>query len=275
MSKNEIIEKIFSCPCCKAEMYVSENCKSVYCRGKKRHCYDFSADGYLALGQGGGDSKEAVRARKSFLSGGAYLKAAETIVDNVSQLVDNNAMVIDAGCGEGYYTNQIAKVCGSVVGFDLSKFACSAASKSAKANGLLNALYATGSVFELPIADKSADCVVNIFAPCAEDEYFRVLKEGGYLVVVGAGREHLMGLKKVIYDNPYENEGRADLPKNMTHINTVNCKYEAKIEGNDNILALFSMTPYYWRTSESDKNKLTGLLELTTTVDFEINIYKK
>ena len=84
-----------------------------------------------------------------------------------------------------------------------------------------------------------------------------------------------MGLKKVIYDNPYENEGRADLPKNMTHINTVSCKYEAKIEGNDNILALFSMTPYYWRTSEDDKNKLIGLNELTTTVDFEINIYRK
>ena len=275
MSKNEIIEKIFSCPCCKSEMYVSENGKSVYCRGKKRHCYDFSADGYLALGQGGGDSKEAVRARKSFLSGGAYLAAAEAIVDTVGGLVNSNATVIDAGCGEGYYTNKIAAICGRAVGFDLSKFACSAASKSARTNGLENALYATGSVFELPIADNSADCIVNIFAPCAEEEYTRVLKDGGYLVVVGAGREHLMGLKKVIYDNPYENEGRADLPKNLTHINTVNCKYEARIEGNDNILALFSMTPYYWRTSESDKNKLLGLNELATTVDFEINIYRK
>lgn len=275
MSKNEIIEKIFSCPCCRAEMYVSENGKSVYCRGKKRHCYDFSADGYLALGQGGGDSKEAVRARKSFLSIGAYDFAAKAVVDTVGGLVDNNATVIDAGCGEGYYTNKIAEICGEAVGFDLSKFACSAGAKSAKAKEISNTLYATGSVFELPIADGIADCVVNIFAPCAENEYSRVLKDGGYLIVVGAGREHLMGLKKAIYDNPYENEGRADLPRNMTYIDTVNCKYETKIEENDNILALFSMTPYYWRTSESDKNKLMNLNELITTVDFEINIYKK
>ena len=161
------------------------------------------------------------------------------------------------------------------MGVDLSKFACGTASKRAKREGIENALYATGSVFELPIADGSADVIVNIFAPCAEEEYARALKDGGYLVVVGAGREHLMGLKTVIYDNPYENEGRADLPKNMTHIKTIECKYDTTVEGNGNILALFSMTPYYWRTSEGDKQKLIGLESLTTTVDFEINIYRK
>ena len=60
MNRNEIIEKIFSCPKCKSQMYISDNGKSVFCRGERHHCYDFSADGYLALGQGGGDSKEAV-----------------------------------------------------------------------------------------------------------------------------------------------------------------------------------------------------------------------
>ena len=275
MSRNEIIEKIFSCPKCKSPMYISENEKSVFCRGERRHCYDFSADGYLAMGQGGGDSKEAVRARTGFLDTGAYDLAAVSIADIVREYADGNGIVIDAGCGEGYYTNKIAEICGSVLGVDLSKFACGTAAKRAKREGKDNALYSTGSVFELPVADRCADVVVNIFAPCAEEEYTRVLKDGGYLIVVGAGREHLMGLKKVIYDNPYENQGRADLPKNMEHIKTVNCTYKQKIEGNDNIMALFSMTPYYWRTSENDKNKLLGLSELTTTVDFEINIYKK
>ena len=61
----------------------------------------------------------------------------------------------------------------------------------------------------------------------------------------------------------------------MTHIKTLTCKYDATVEGNSNILALFSMTPYYWRTSEGDKQKLEGLERLETTVDFEINIYRK
>ena len=275
MNRNKIIEKIFSCPKCKSQMYISDNGKSVFCRGERRHCYDFSADGYLALGQGRGDSKEAVRARTGFLDTDAYKTAAESIVDAVKEYSDSDSVIIDAGCGEGYYTNKLANICGGILGVDLSKFACGTASKRAKREGRENALYATGSVFELPVADGSADVIVNIFAPCAEDEYARALKDGGYLVVVGAGREHLMGLKTVIYDNPYENEGRADLPKNMTHIKTLNCKYDATVEGNSNILALFSMTPYYWRTSEGDKQKLEGIESLETTVDFEINIYRK
>ena len=98
----------------------------------------------------------------------------------------------------------------STVGFDLSKFACATGAKQAKRDGKDGLLYATASVFELPIEDGCADAVTNIFAPCAEEEYKRILKRGGYLFVVGAGKEHLMGLKKAIYDDVYENGERAD-----------------------------------------------------------------
>ena len=46
----------------------------------------------------------------------------------------------------------------------------------------LTAAYAVASVFELPVRDGCADGVLNIFAPCAEEEYCRVLKDGGVLV---------------------------------------------------------------------------------------------
>ena len=106
-------------------------------------------------------------------------------------------------------------------------------------------------------------------------ESTRALKDGGYLVVVGAGREHLMGLKTVIYDNPYENEGRADLPKNLTHIKTISSKYDTTVMGNANILALFSMTPYYWRTSQAGHERLALTDSLNTPVAFDFFVYKK
>jgi 23S rRNA (guanine745-N1)-methyltransferase len=164
---------------------------------------------------------------------------------------------------------------GMTIGFDLSKFACGAAAKLARREGKENLLYSTASVFELPVKDSSVDAIVNIFAPCAENEYTRIIKDGGYLFVVGAGKNHLMGLKKAIYDDVYENGLRADLPKNMKHIGCENFAYEAEILGRDNIGALFSMTPYYWRTSESDKEKLMELDSLKTEIEFEINIYRK
>jgi hypothetical protein len=49
-------------------MQLSESGKSALCNGAKKHCFDFSADGYLSFpGNSGGDSKAAVAERRSFL----------------------------------------------------------------------------------------------------------------------------------------------------------------------------------------------------------------
>ena len=274
-----IIEKYFACPVCGSAMGVTADGRSAVCTGEnpknKRHTFDFSSDGYLSFGVTGGDSKEAVAARRAFLSTRAYELAALPIRSFVKQLVPDCKLLIDAGCGEGYYTSMLSEVSENTVGFDLSKFACAAGAKQAKRDGRSGLLYATASVFELPLKDGCADAVTNIFAPCVEEEYKRILKPGGYLFVVGAGKEHLMGLKKAIYDDVYENGERADLPKNMEKVDCISAHYSRKICGKENIAALFSMTPYYWRTSEGDKEKLASLEELVTDIDFEINIYKK
>ena len=276
----KIIEKMFKCPVCGRRMTVTEDGKSVKCDGEnlknKKHSFDFSADGYLSFGVTGGDSKEAVAARKAFLrSTGAYEEAANAIKDAVARFVPDCHMLVDAGCGEGYYTSMLSNVSENTLGFDLSKFACSAGAKQAKKDGKAGLLFATASVFELPLQDGCADAVTNIFAPCAEDEYKRVLREGGYLFVVGAGKDHLLGLKKAIYDDVYENGQRADLPRNLRRIECLTAAYEIEIFGKENIAALFSMTPYYWRTSIGDKEKLLALDSLETEIEFEINVYQK
>jgi len=56
-----------------------------------------------------GDSKAMVQARTNFLNAGFY----QPIADNLSKIVLNNLSenenlcVLDAGCGEGYYLNQL------------------------------------------------------------------------------------------------------------------------------------------------------------------------
>ena len=257
-------------------MSVSENSRSAICNGIKKHCFDFSADGYLSFpGNSGGDSKAAVAARRSFLSKDYYLPAAKGVVEKVKKYVPEHAVIIDAGCGEGYYTSKLSCLGEITVGFDLSKFACSAAAKYAKREGVSGLLYSTASVFELPVKSGVADAVVNIFAPCAEEEYARILKDGGHLFVVGAGKDHLMGLKRAVYDEIYENGERADLPKNMTLVERTVTHFEIEVEGQEDIEALFSMTPYYWRTSEADKEKLARLDRLKTEIEFEISVYRK
>ena len=263
------------CPVCAATMQSDESGRTCRCTGARTHSYDFARSGYLNLtrpGDGEGDLKDAIKARKLFLEAGYY----EPLSDEINAILQtlNASAVLDAGCGEGYYTNRMANNDRAVLGVDLSRAGIDAAAKSAKQNAT-EVLFAVASIFSLPAGDAACDVVTNLFAPCCESEFSRVLKDGGYLILVGAGERHLMGLKEVLYENPYLNPGRADLPAQMKEIDRKRLTYTITVDGEEAIEALFSMTPYYWRTSESDHAKLKNIQTLTTEVDFDIFVYQK
>ncbi len=270
---NATILEALRCPICKAELHVVGD-KSCKCAGSRSHCFDFSKSGYLNLGgahAGEGDSKAAVLARRAFLDAGYY----QALSDRIDALLLESAakFVLDAGSGEGYYTNRLAHN-RDMLGVDLSRDGVDYAARRAKQTQT-RAGFAVASLFELPVKDESVDAVINLFAPCAEAEFLRVLKKGGILILVGAGEHHLMGLKRVIYENPYLNQMRADLPVQMQPIGRERIRQEITVAGREMIDALFSMTPYYWRTSPQDKQKLQSVDTLTTEVDFDIFIYRK
>ncbi len=271
---NSEIIKYWHCPHCQSTLSCEEGGKSCYCAGERRHCFDFSKSGYLNLRgthTGEGDNKDAVRARRSFLEAGYY----QPLSDRINAMLDELGArsVLDAGCGEGYYTNRMATE-RDVLGVDLSKDGIDMAAKSAKAKGL-SAAYAVASLFSLPIRSSGIDAVTNLFAPCAEEEFLRVLKDGGHLILVGAGERHLFGLKEILYENPYLNVGREDLPRSMELIRKETLTSTVTVEGREQIEALFSMTPYYWRTSPADKAKLEKTETLTTELVFDIFLFRK
>ena len=282
------------CPVCGAPMTVSAEGRGLACAATvternpkgKTHLFDGGSGGYVNLAphhSGGGDSKEAVRARSAFLRSGYYAPAANAIADVVDEFTPKDGLVLDAGCGEGYYSGRIAKEDHPVLGVDLSKFAVDAAAKDARRmrnEGGYDArtLYSVGSVFELPVADESFDTLVNIFAPCAPAEYARVLKTGGHLIVAGAGERHLFGLKQVIYDDPYLNDPRRDLPAEddgFTLLEIRNISFVITVTDPAHREALFSMTPYYWRTSRAGHSRLAAAEALTTEVSFDLHVYRK
>ena len=277
---DESILRGLVCPKCKADIELGNQERSLICSATsgKRHCFDISADGYVnfALSDAGsGDSKDAVRARTAFLDSGAYEKISDELTALVLKHAPSGSLLVDAGCGEGYYSARIAEQGVAVFGVDISKNAISHAAKRAKRGALKNAFFAVASVFDIPVADASVGAIVNVFAPCAEAEYARILQKGGVLIVAHAGAEHLMGLKRAIYDNVYENDVRADLPDGLELVEEKRLKYDISLTSNELIAALFSMTPYYWRTSQSDKEKLKALDTLDTEIDIIFSVYRK
>ena len=275
--KNNKIFKYLTCPNCKAGICLSDDEKTLFCHGERRHCFDLSSNGYanFALNRGvTGDSKAAVRSRSDFLNKGYY----KPIVDALCRILKREktqGFVIDAGCGEGYYTKRISDEGYEVLGLDLSKFAVHSTASRLQSKNNDGVFSCVSSIYEMPVFDGCADAVVSIFAPCAEVETSRVLSDDGIVVVVSAGPEHLWGLKKVLYDTAYKNENRADMPKGMALISEESISYSIVLESNEDVLNLFSMTPYYWRTSPSDTEKLRNVNALKTKVDIKFSVYKK
>ena len=50
--------------------------------------------------------------------------------------------------------------------------------------------------------------------------------------------------------------------------------YRITLDSQEDIQSLFSMTPYYYRTAASQKERLSALDKLETTVDFELLAYR-
>ncbi len=272
---NTLVLSLVRCPVCQAALVQNEDGKGCFCNGPRRHFYDYSKTGRLHLGgshAGLGDGKEAVRARRAFLEAGYY----EPLSNAINLILDdlNASSILDAGCGEGYYTNRMAKEGRVVLGVDLSNEGTNIAAKQAKSLQK-SAGFVLCSLFTLPVEAHALDAVTSIFAPCSEEEFSRVLKDGGHLILVGAGERHLMGLKEILYEDPYLNPGRADLPHALSLVKRQRLTYSIRVESQEHIAALFSMTPYYWRTPKDRRAHLDTLEHLETEVDFDIFLYRK
>lgn len=145
-------------------------------------------------------------ARTRFLDGGWYSPLRQALCDLALTHAGPSYTILDAGCGEGYYTENLFSVFHNagrsfqLAGVDLSKSALKKAARRVPAGE-----FAVASVYHLPVAGASVDLLVDCFAPLALDEYRRVLRPGGTLLYVVPGPRHLIELKRVLYDRPYEN----------------------------------------------------------------------
>lgn len=265
---------LLKCPLCGGG--VAKEGSSLFCDGARRHCFDISAAGYVNLASaraaGGGDDATLIAARTAFLSSGAYAPIADAVCAMLCKYAPRGT-VVDAGCGEGYYTLKMANAGFSVLGFDLSKNGIKHAAKAARAEKL-DAFFAVSGIFDLPLRDASVDAVVSLFAPVAEQEFLRVLKPGGILLLAGSGAEHLLDLKRVLYDTPYQNKPRADLPQEMQLLEERQLQFTMEL-AQDELQALFAMTPYYYRTPRAGKERLDALSSLAVGAEVDFSVWRK
>ena len=183
------------------------------------HSFDIARQGYLNLLTGPGtkfvpDTAAMVAARDAFLDAAHYQPLSDALAEQVRQLLagagpsqhsteaqaehhtgpgPDRKLIVDAGTGTGHYLHQVLSAFSpgarrpAAVGLDISKFALRRAAR--RNPDALNIVWDLWR--ELPLGTGTADVVLVIFAPRNANEFARILKPGGTLVVVTPLPQHL------------------------------------------------------------------------------------
>ena len=262
------------CPVCSESLTEKE--KSYIC--KNGHCFDKAKEGYVNLligkhksGSEIGDNKDMAQNRREFLSKGYFDALVRGIIRYINELSFPRTDIADICCGEGYYGHRIKEeIDCNMVGFDISKEMVRLASK--RKNGIT---YFVGNLSKIPLRDSSIDVALHLFAPFHEKEFSRIIRDDGYIISVVAGENHLIELKNILYDTPYKNDEAPPKTEHLTLTEKRRITAQVHLETNEDIMALFRMTPYYYHTKDEDKLKLSDIDGMDITTDFVMFIYRK
>jgi 23S rRNA (guanine745-N1)-methyltransferase len=256
-----------------------------------QHAFDLAREGYVNLllahqkaSRNPGDSPAMIRSRQQFLAGDYFAPLATRITAIVGDFrfedgAERQLDLLDAGCGEGYYLRQLRTngdprlvESGSALwGLDISKEAIRLAARRDQA-----ATYLVASVHSLPFLDGSLDYILQVFAPTDADEFARVLQPAGEILIVRPGPDHLAGLKQILFEEqsrPHSDETEAVAGFDL--IAAERLSYDIQLGDAATIEALLGMTPYYWTSGRSGRDRLIGVNQLATRVDFSLTRYRR
>ena len=273
------MESLFRCPLC-AQPLDRED-RRYHC--PQGHSFDRGAAGYVHLlpanqkhAKDPGDDKGMAAARNRFLSGDHYAPLRETLAQLALAHTPDRPVLLDAGCGEGYYSAGLFQTLAQagksprLAGVDLSKHALRRAAKRVP-----DGEFAVASVYRLPLAPRSVDLLTNVFSPLCPEEFARVLRPGGRFLYVVPSPRHLWEMKQVLYDRPYENGVKREDYPGFRWLEAVPLRYSVHLDRSEDVMALFGMTPYAWKTPRAGVARLKALTELDTEIGFDIHVYER
>ena len=268
------------CPICGSKLNRSD--KSLVCAG--HHCFDIARQGYVNLltvqqkhSLHPGDTREQVLSRRAFLEAGYYAPIAEALIAVAKELTVNSNEIrpsgelLDVGCGEGYYSARLAGALGMrLTGMDISREAVRCAAGKYK-----DAQWLCATASHIPVADGSAALLTSLFALTAPEEFHRVLEQDGYFFQVLAAQDHLLGLKRIIYDQLTfkEKDTQPEFP-GFERVQSVSIRFSFTVEGKQ-VQNLLSMTPHVFRISKDGAARLTNTPCLTDTASCMLNVFRR
>ena len=282
--------RILTCPICQTHFTQVGN--AIKC--ENTHTFDLAKEGYInlltkKLSDSVGDTKEMLHARRAFLEYGHYQPLVSAIATLLSDYLKNDGdedlpyiNILDAGCGEGYYLDQLQRAFGqqfpdahiNYIGLDIAKEATRMAAKRYKGLHFLVANLKERLVF----ANDSLHVLLNIFAPRNVEEFARILKLGGVVLVVIPAPEHLRLLRETLSLLSIEEHKQEHVIEqftvHFTYIGATSVRSMLQLN-NQEIQQAVMMTPNYWHVSDEIKRVMSALKEIETEIAFTCLLFRK
>lgn len=274
---------IITCPLC--SQILTSDSRSWRC--SNGHCFDIAKQGYCNLlpvqnkrSREPGDNAEMVAARHAFLKLGHYapvVDALQTLVQpHIAQCTEKPVALIDAGCGEGYYSSQLNArladlgISADFSGVDISKFAIKAAAQRCSA-----IKWFVASSHDLPFQTAGTDILLSLFSPLPAKEFKRCLKPSGLLVVATTGDNHLLEMREIIYDQVITDryEPAVELGEEFKLAQQQRLQFTIELDSSTAILQLLTMTPHYWRAKAENKQRLEKQQTLRLSIDILLHSF--
>lgn len=192
----ESIIPFLRCPLCGGAFLKKDN--SLIC--EKRHTYDIARQGYINFVPGQREmfyKKELFDHRAQVFAAGVYAPVVARLTEMIDHCVPGeNRVLLDAGCGEGYY---VKAVCPdrqmTRIGFDLSRDAVRLA-----ARGRHSAAFFVADLKHIPMRDHTVDVLLDVFTPANYAEFGRVLAPHGVVIKLAPRSGYLRQLRALAGD---------------------------------------------------------------------------
>lgn len=262
------------CPICHERLLPDDH--SLVCPGN--HRFDRAREGYVNLlpvqqknSLDPGDDADMVAARRTFLEAGHYAPFRETLKGVIEPL--HAGVLLDSGCGEGWYTHMMREVSSEIVALDISKHAVKRAARR-----MPDTTWLVASSHDIPLFDGTVDVMTAIFSPVQVTEAARVLDDYGTLVIAAPGEKHLWELREALYPEVRAHEPEKWLeglaPAFTLQLETA-LHFTFTLPDNAAVRNLLQMTPHYWRAARERRTFVEALPSLTLQADFRILVFSK
>ncbi len=206
------VKNLLQCPVCGKK--IRFHAGGLVC--KKEHRFDISSKGYVNFLQASkpmkGYDREFFNCRRRIFEAGYYDHIVDGVIETVRGSIKDRgagAAVVDAGCGEGFYSLALSRRLGGenvqLLAFDIAADAVKTAAKSDAP-----VKWMVADITNIPVKDGMADCILDVFTPANYGEFQRILADDGLVVKVIPGAGHMRQLReaasKQLRHKDYSNE---------------------------------------------------------------------